>query len=165
MPVPAPESPRKTAGIGIAEQKGDLTDGIARIGQVGAGQLLAHLQQLDQATLSGQVRDQLIKSLPHGEPSAEQLAATLNMSLRSLQRRLEAEHTSYKALLEATRLHLAKLYLSQEKFSLVEISDLLGFRDQSSFSRSFKRWMGMSPRHYREQLHRHVPQGPGPAGG
>ena len=125
----------------------------------------AEIRARYEQSVVSQVQALLLEQLPDGEPTQEKIAGQLHMSLRSLQRRLEAEHTSYKALLEATRLHLAKLYLSQEKFSLVEISDLLGFRDQSSFSRSFKRWMGMSPRHYREQLHRHVPQGPGPAGG
>ena len=113
-------------------------------------EIISHyLQQLDQATLSGQVRDQLIKSLPHGEPSAEQLAATLNMSLRSLQRHLADAGTSFEQILLQVRQQLAGSYLADPRYAIGEIAFLLGYADASCFSRAFRRWHGQSPRAFR----------------
>lgn len=118
-----------------------------------------YLQQLDQANLSGQVRDQLIKSLPHGEPSAEQLASSLHLSLRSMQRHLADAGTSFEQILLQVRQELARSYLSDSRYAIGEIAFLLGYADASCFSRAFKRWEGVAPRRFRARS----PQGTDPA--
>ncbi|MFT7578781.1 MAG: AraC-like DNA-binding protein [Myxococcota bacterium] len=67
------------------------------------------------------------------------------MSNRKLQRKLKVEGTSYADVLDQTRESVAQFYLKQGDISLAEICYLLGFAEQSSFSRAFKRWTGSTP--------------------
>ena len=81
----------------------------------------------------------------------DQLASeTLYINVRSLQRKLQAEGTTFKAVLNEVRLELADKYIRDQSLSLSEIAFLLGFAEISSFSRAFKRWTGASPSAYRE---------------
>ncbi len=111
-----------------------------------------YLARFDRNQVAVQVRDLIIQRLPSGEPSQEDVARCLNMSTRSLQRRLTEEDSSYKLLLEDTRKSLACQYLKKPDISLGEVTYLLGFSDQSNFSRAFKRWVGKTPGEYRTQL-------------
>jgi AraC-like DNA-binding protein len=80
------------------------------------------------------------------------VAKRLAMSERTLQRRLAEAGTSYVDLLSEVRSDLAKDYLKSSRTSLTEIAWLLGFSEQSAFSRAFKRWTGSSPAQYRKAL-------------
>ena len=111
-----------------------------------------HLQRLDPAQTSSRARAAIVRCLPGGEPRRTQIAGALEMSERTLQRRLEAEGTTFQRLLDDTRRELAQQYLGQTDLSLADACYLLGFRDQSSFFRTSKRWFGTSPRHYRLRL-------------
>ena len=111
-----------------------------------------HLQRLDLAQVSSRTRAAIIRCLPDGEPLRTAVAAALEMSERTLQRRLEAEETSFQRLLDDTRRELAQQYLGQTEVSLADAIYLLGFGDQSSFFRACKRWVGTSPRRYRVRL-------------
>ena len=57
---------------------------------------------------------------------------------------------SYRDVLESTQRSLAETYLRDNKHSHAQIAYLLGFSEQSNFSRAFKRWTSMSPRQYQE---------------
>lgn len=109
---------------------------------------LRYLARFDRDNLRARLRAALIERLPLGEPSAEKLAEALNLSLRSFQRKLAEEGTSYEALLAATRQELALSYLAERRYSISEIAYLLGFSDTSSFTRAFKRWTGQAPSQY-----------------
>jgi AraC-like DNA-binding protein len=111
-----------------------------------------HLQRLDHAQTSSRARAALIRRLPHGEPQRKKIASALEMSERTLQRRLGAEGTSFQRLVDDTRRDLAQQYLGQNDLSLADAAYLLGFRDRSSFFRASKRWFGTSPRHHRIRL-------------
>ena len=65
-----------------------------------------------------------------------------------MQRRLRREGTTYQSLLDSTRRDLALDYLRQGRHSLADITFLLGFTDQSNFTRAFRRWTGKTPRQY-----------------
>src|SRR5215469_12578141 len=119
-----------------------------------------HLQRLDHAHISARVRAAIIRCLPDGEPRRADIASVLETSERSLQRRLEAEGTSFVRLLDVTRRELAQQYLGQTDLSLADACYLLGFRDLSSFFRTSKRWFGTSPRQYRLRLIRARRVGP-----
>lgn len=95
--------------------------------------------------------DKIIERLPDGAPNQQQIASSLNVSNRTLQRKLREEGTSFIDLLQDTRLQLACKYLSSPGRSVVETAYLLGFSEPSTFSRAFKRWTGQSPAEYREQ--------------
>lgn len=100
-------------------------------------------------TIADRVHAVLVEQLPMGVPSREELARSLNMSLRNLQRKLSDEETSYKAILNDTRCDLALSYMADKQYTVSDITYLLGFADTSSFTRAFKRWTGVSPREYR----------------
>lgn len=91
----------------------------------------------------------LLRELTSGLPSASELAAALGLSVRSLQRKLHELGLSYQGVLDETRHELARRYLDDPGKSVTEITFLLGFSEQSAFTRAFKRWSGMSPTTYR----------------
>lgn len=82
-------------------------------------------------------------------PGIEQVAASLNLSVRSLQRRLQEAGQSFQSVLDDLRHRFALDYLRREHLSVKEIAYLLDYADVSSFIRSFKRWEGRSPADWR----------------
>jgi AraC-like DNA-binding protein len=111
-----------------------------------------YLRRFDHSQTSYRAREIIIRRLPDGEPRRDQVAGELGMSERTLQRRLEAEATSFVELLDNTRRELAEQYLRRLHLSLAQAAYLLGFADQSSFFRACRRWFDLSPRRYRSQL-------------
>lgn len=82
-------------------------------------------------------------------PSLEEIARSQMISVRQLQRELQAENTSYQHLLENTRKDLALWHLQNPETSIHDVAFLLGFSEPSAFHRAFKRWTGQTPRNYR----------------
>jgi AraC-like DNA-binding protein len=80
-----------------------------------------------------------------GDSSLESVARELGMSERSLQRHLRELGYSYQALADEVRAATARLYLEQPDIAIAEVAYLLGFADQSTFNRAFKRWTGHTP--------------------
>src|ERR1035437_687326 len=116
-------------------------------------QLIAdRLLDLGTQGIAEQVRRHLMARLKSGDPRREEIASLLCMTDRTLQRRLNAEQTCFKNLLEEVRVGLAQKYLADNRISLAQVSDLLGFVNQSNFFRACKRWFGMPPRLYRSQM-------------
>ncbi len=113
--------------------------------------VMQYLAQFEDANVSEKVRAELISRLPAGEPSRGEVASALNFSEKTLQRRLRDEGTSYQDILDETRRELAQHYLSESHASVCEITFRLGFADQSSFTRAFKRWTGCAPGAFRAQ--------------
>lgn len=118
-----------------------------------------HLQQQCQmliAKLSSQgnfiddVR-MLILTRPGYFPDIDYVAEKLAMSTRTLRRRLKAENSSYRALLDEVRFGLAKEYLCETRLPLEEVSELLGYSEPGNFSHAFRRWSTQSPSVWRRQ--------------
>lgn len=82
-------------------------------------------------------------------PSFEGLTGLLNMSARTLRRRLEKEGTSYQRIKDNARRDVAISLLSRERLTVSEVAEQVGFSDPSAFHRSFKKWTGQSPGSYR----------------
>jgi len=97
-------------------------------------------------------QDQIIELLSKGPVSLEQVARSLGQSARSLQRRLQEEGTSFQNVMEKTRRLLARHYLRTRKHTLTEIAYLLGFSEQSAFTRACKRWFNATPVEMRNRL-------------
>ena len=108
-----------------------------------------YLARFDSNRLSERVRAIFMDRMVTGKFTEEQIAQQLELSLRSLQRRLRAERTSYQQLLDETRLELALQYINRTQLSVSQIAPLLGFSDSSNFNRAFKRWLGLPPSRYR----------------
>jgi len=92
----------------------------------------------------------IVEHLPSGNATIDNVASELFFSTRKLQRLLQEEGTSFITLLNETRKDIAQQYVRDKTMDLTEISFLLGFSEQSTFSRSFKRWTGKSPSSYRK---------------
>lgn len=114
--------------------------------------LQSRLASLGHASTSYRVSEEIIRRLRQGEPRREDVASSLALTDRTLQRRLQAERTSFQQLLDEARRELARKYLADGRCSLAEIADLLGFVEQSNFFRASKRWFGLPPGQYRRQL-------------
>lgn len=98
------------------------------------------------------VRRAVEVELAGGDVRLESIAGELGMSGRTLQRRLAADDLSFAELVDEVRLEAAKIRIMNPRLSLTEVAYLVGFEEQSSFSRAFKRWTGLSPRDYRRQI-------------
>jgi AraC-like DNA-binding protein len=110
------------------------------------------LASLGNARFSYRVTEEIIRRLHDGEPRREDIASSLALTDRTLQRRLHAERTSFQALLDEARQELARKYLTEDRISLGQVAYMLGFVDQSNFFRAFKRWFGLPPGQYRQRL-------------
>ena len=99
------------------------------------------------------VRKTIAELMPHGEPELPQVAKSLAMSPRTLQRRLKQHDVDFKSLTDDTRRRSAMKYLKDSKNSLTEIAFLLGYSELSAFNRAFKRWTGSTPADFRRGKH------------
>jgi AraC-like DNA-binding protein len=108
--------------------------------------ILADLQSA--ADVSSRVRNELLAGLPPF-PDAERTARALHMSSRALRRRLRAEGTSFRALVQQVRRQLAYRYLQQRELTVDEVARLLGYSESAAFSRAFKAWTGQNPTEFR----------------
>jgi AraC-like DNA-binding protein len=96
------------------------------------------------------VRRAIRDALLHGTPTAADVARAVSLGARTLHRRLAELDTSFGDLLDSTRHRLAVGYLADPGLSLGEVAYLVGFREQSSFFRAFRRWTGTTPSAHRE---------------
>ena len=132
-------------------------DSIERLLDTGNPELARHsdeissryLARIERYNIVARVREVLAQRLQDREPSQEEVAEILNVSARTLQRKLGDSGTTFKELLDETRRTLALAYLSAPQHSVSEITYLLGFSCSSSFTRAFRRWTGLSPSDWR----------------
>ena len=108
-------------------------------------QALPNPQAYDEA-----VQRLLLRWLPEGDVSAERVAHAMNQSVRTLERRLAERELRWQTLLDRTREQLARQYLLDLNLSMSEIALLLGYSEQSNFTRAFKRWTGTTPLRFRQ---------------
>ncbi|MAZ89123.1 MAG: AraC family transcriptional regulator [Cellvibrionaceae bacterium] len=117
--------------------------------------LLEHAtQQLNEIekglTLSEQIKGMLRLMLNQQIPSSELIADKLGISVRTLQRKLNDEGTSYKEVLNELRQELAMHYVKNSTLNFDVIATKLGFSEPRSFYRSFKKWTGSTAKQYRQ---------------
>jgi AraC-like DNA-binding protein len=103
------------------------------------------LHRLETPSTARRVKQAIADQLQDGTPLRERVAAVLDMSDHTLQRRLSDEGTSFTQLIDDTRRELAEFHLADPKTSLSDIVYLLGYSDQSTFFRACLRWFGDSP--------------------
>lgn len=96
-----------------------------------------------------QVANTLAQRLPHGEAVLEVVAQRLATSPRTLQRRLTEGGLSFQQVLNDTRRRLAERYLAEPQWSVLDVALLLGYAEQSAFTRAFRAWTGTTPAAWR----------------
>lgn len=82
----------------------------------------------------------------------QKVAREMAVSVRTLQKRLEGEGAVFSDLLTGIRKRLAKQYL-REDYTVEQITYLLGFSEPSAFRKAFKKWLGVTPREFREGVY------------
>jgi AraC-like DNA-binding protein len=81
-----------------------------------------------------------------GHPNLTEMAEALHMSNRTMIRKLKTQGTSYQTLLDDVRQELAVWYLKHTEMPAEAVAERLGYSDTSNFSRTCKRWFGLTPR-------------------
>jgi AraC-like DNA-binding protein len=120
-------------------------------------QLVKHEQPASVQSLTRRIEQLLSQYASQKLPNADEVARQLNMSPRTLHRKLTAEDTSFQQLkdrfrTELFRTELAVHYVSRPELTIDAIATLMGFQDNSAFYRSFKKWTGVSPGQFRREL-------------
>lgn len=106
------------------------------------------LHDAETSQLEAVVRDRMVFSVD-GYPGLEAISRKLNMTSRTLRRRLEQEGTSFKALLEDAKRRDAVTLLDDHDVAIQKVAEMLGYRDPANFTRAFRQWTGQSPSEYR----------------
>lgn len=102
--------------------------------------------------LSSRVRSIIAKQLHAGRCTNVQVADTLGMHPRTLQRRLREEGECFETIKDSVRRDVALRYLREPKVPLIRVAELLGYSEASVLSRSCYRWFSTSPRQLRHRL-------------
>lgn len=114
-------------------------------------ELNQHLaQQVREQSFAGFVQQELYAAIPSGLFMVEDIAHRLGLSVRTLQRNLSAENTSFKQELQAVQKAMAFSYLKMG-LPTEEISSLIGYSEVNAFSRAFKKWTGMTLTEYKKE--------------
>lgn len=142
---------RAVSALVVAREQADRRSAVsyARMERLHDQVMVEYLAHLSDDEIVERARVAIREVLPSGELSDAAVADKLHLSSRTLQRRLKAQGTSFKALLTEVRTELADQFLRENRHSLSEIAFLLGFSELSAFSRAFRRWKGVSPSQYR----------------
>jgi AraC-like DNA-binding protein len=127
------QPPKNSYAFGVLSERADA--------------LLKELQASQ--TTQGRVESVLMPILHTGDASMDVVADRMGFGRRTLQRKLDAEGTTFETILDSLRHQLALHYLSGKKVSVHETAYLVGFSDPAAFSRAFKRWTGKNPRTFR----------------
>jgi AraC-like DNA-binding protein len=114
-----------------------------------AEQFLRSMPSPRGVTVSDQVRGLIDVLLPLGRCSTAQVARNLGVTQRTLHRQLAVEGQSFSSLVNDTRAGLAERYLTNERYTLTDVSELLGFMAPSAFSRWFRGRFQCTPTDWR----------------
>ncbi|WP_339896940.1 helix-turn-helix domain-containing protein [uncultured Gilvimarinus sp.] len=110
--------------------------------------VLAKLPEVE--GVSDRVLEALQKRVGHAPMAIEHIADDLNLSKRTLQRRLQQQGASFAQLRDSLRFHYAIKYLIDDHMSVDSVSSSLDFSDRTSFTNAFKRWTNLSPSVFRK---------------
>jgi AraC-like DNA-binding protein len=109
------------------------------------------LKQLDQGQdLVVQIRNKLDQM--NAFPTLPIMAKAMNSSPRTLNRQLAQLNTTYQHILDDIRREKAIDLLNHSQINIEHIAIRLGYNDPSNFGRAFRRWLGKSPRAFRQEL-------------
>jgi AraC-like DNA-binding protein len=98
-----------------------------------------------------EVRAEIARQMELGHCTLPRVADSLRTPPRSLQRRLQAEGLSFRDLLDEWRRARALSLITNTRLPLSEVSEALGYSEQSVFTQAFRRWYGGTPHRFRTQ--------------
>tara|TARA_B110000444_G_scaffold177892_1_gene166562 strand:+ start:1779 stop:2780 length:1002 start_codon:yes stop_codon:yes gene_type:complete len=91
------------------------------------------------------------QSLQGQQYQIEVIAKHLSLHPRTLQRKLQDLGISYSGLLEKIRRNIAQERLANADISITQLSDYLGYADNTALTRAFKRWFGITPTEWKKK--------------
>lgn len=117
--------------------------------------LEGHAQNLLSTLPKDQFEDRLKQLLTEmlkkqEELSLERIAARMHTSVRTMQRRLNDQEIKFQELVASVKLDLFHKYIKDDSLTLFDIALLLGYSEQSAFTRAVKRWTGELPKNFRK---------------
>jgi AraC-like DNA-binding protein len=123
--------------------------------------LQAQIAAAEQHVLVDDLRRALRVEMLQGHSQGDRVAQVLDMHRRTLNRRLRASGVTFQGVLDEVRFNTASHFLQSTDMPLPHIACALGYAEETSFTRAFKRWSGLSPGRFRGR-----PQGlPAPPAG
>lgn len=140
--------------IGIARQVADTpiymhNELLLRSLEQYSDKLLAQLEQENDIVRS--LKTVLMQHSTDQLLTLEEAAAALNVSARTLQRKLREAQTTFNKVLNELKIEIAKKWLKDDKLSVAEIAFLLGYNEVSSFQRFFKKMTANTPGAFKQQ--------------
>lgn len=114
------------------------------------GGYLEQVKAASRTSIQDRVEDYVRGSLSSRNCTIERCSGKLGISVRTLQSHLSDAGLNFSDILEKQRVDTAKAYLEQAQPSLDDVAAMLGYAEQSSFGRAFKRWTGSTPKSYRQ---------------
>lgn len=102
--------------------------------------------------MTAQAEDCLRLEMLSGEVGRDAVARRMDLSIRSMQRALAVEGSSFQAILETVRREKAMELLRDPSLQIADIAARLGYSDPSNFTAAFRRWTGCAPREVRNAL-------------
>jgi len=119
---------------------------------------------LRDAVAQGRVADwvrMMLREASDGLPSLGELAHTLNLSQRTLDRHLQREGCGFRELLRQVRQERACELLAAGRLSVTQIALELGYTDAANFARAFRRESDLSPSQWQQRQRSHPDTAPG----
>ncbi len=112
---------------------------------------VAEMYIANQKSITEQTQQAITLGMITGDCSIKVVANTLNMHTRTLHRKLAQHATSFTHILEETRRNFSEHFVTKTSISIFEVSQMLGYKDSTSLSRSYQRWHGFSPSFHRKK--------------
>ncbi|NHN32167.1 AraC family transcriptional regulator [Paenibacillus sp. S3N08] len=101
---------------------------------------------------SNQLYHWIINRMPMSFPSLKETALQFQMSVRSIQAKLNQENTTFMEIINRVRKELAMGYLAKPEYNIGEVAYLLHFSEPSAFQNAFKKWTGVTPKQHRMEV-------------
>ncbi|NQX43154.1 AraC-type DNA-binding protein [Pedobacter steynii] len=109
-------------------------------------------QAAEGVRFSVKVKEAILNNYQFDFPQLENVAVFLNITPRTLQRKLQEENTTYRVLSDLVKYELAAALLKHNELSISEIAYKLGYTDPHTFRKAFKQWSGSTPAEYRTKI-------------
>ncbi len=122
------------------------------VAQALQGEAAQRLAAMSSPRLPVRIETMLRSEASNKDRTPARIAKILGLSLRTLQRHLRDEGTSFRAIRDEMRREEANSLLAESRLRISEVAERLGFRDVASFDNAFKRWTGQTPRSERRRL-------------
>ncbi|MEJ1240493.1 AraC family transcriptional regulator ligand-binding domain-containing protein [Chryseolinea sp. T2] len=93
-----------------------------------------------QETLTDKIGHAILLDFKGNSPSVEVMAAHMNMTPRTIQRKLKDEETTYRAIAARFKRELATVVMENNKFGITEVARMLGYSDSSALRKAMRKW-------------------------